>query len=83
MLRGGIAAQTLGDELVLLDLGSEQYFGLNAVGAFLWPYFQRGSSLDEATAAVLEEYDVTPEAARRDVLTFIEQLRAAGLLAAL
>ena len=48
----------VGDETVILHLGSGTYFGLDAVGARIWQLMGEGKSLDEICDVVLDEYDI-------------------------
>lgn len=72
--------QVTGTESVLLDLRSERYFGLNAVGTRVWQLLAADPSLELAYQTLLKEYDVGDEQLAQDVLTLVAQLAAAGLL---
>ena len=61
-------------ESVLLNLDTENYFGLNAVGSRMWELLTSTSSIEDAYASLLEEYEVEPDELRRDLDTLIEQL---------
>ena len=66
-------------EMVLLDLSSGTYFGLNEVGARIWTLLHHGGSLRDAFDAALAEYDVSPNAFERDLLGLVRELCARGL----
>ncbi len=53
---------------------------LNETGAYLWHLLE--SPTDEAAlmAAMLRDYDIDQETAQRDLQTFLNTLRKAGLL---
>jgi hypothetical protein len=70
------------DEVVLLDMASEQYFGLDAVGACVIEAIQGGATVDGAVAAVFEEFDAPEDQIRTDVVALVEDLMASGLLVA-
>ena len=54
---------------------------LNSTGAFLWYKLAEGErTRDELLSLMLDEYDVTPEVALRDITAFLESLRDAGIL---
>jgi hypothetical protein len=72
--------QEVGGETVLLDLGSEEYFGLDAVGTRVWQLLSGGASVGQAIDALLEEYDVEREVLEGDVERLIGDLVAAGLV---
>jgi hypothetical protein len=73
--------QRTGDEAILLDLASEHYFGLNAVGTRLWELLQQDGDMSAAYRTLLAEYDVTPERLEQDLLALLGQLSDAGLVA--
>ncbi len=61
-------------ESVLLNLDTENYFGLNAVGSRMWELLTTSPSIEQAYVTLLAEYDVEPDALRRDLDALIEQL---------
>lgn len=48
---------------------------LNTVGSLVWDRIDGTCTVAQLVQLVLDEYDVAPEEARRDVLNFIERLR--------
>jgi hypothetical protein len=68
------------DEVVLLDMTSEHYFGLDAVGARVIDAIQCGTDIDGAVAAVFDAFDAQEDQIRTDVLALVEDLVARGLL---
>ena len=77
---GHVMVRQLGDECVMLDMASGYYFGLDAVGARIWQLLSETSSLAEIVERLAQEYDVTPEQAESDLVRFVEELKANGLL---
>ncbi|WP_198032509.1 PqqD family protein [Aerolutibacter daejeonensis] len=75
-----VRMQVTGTESVLLDLRSERYFGLNAVGTRVWQLLTANPSLQAAHQAVLQEYEVGADQLAQDMLTLVAQLAEAGLL---
>lgn len=72
--------QEVGGEAVLLDLASEQYFGLNVVGARIWDLLDGHSRLDRILAQLCEEFDAEPARIETDLLALAAQLAEAGLV---
>ncbi len=66
-------------QMVLLNIETEQYFGLNQVGADI---VTRLTTLPFASAfsALTRDYEVDPEILRRDTDNLVESLVKAGLL---
>ena len=53
---------------------------LNETGRFLWDFFLKDHTVDEAVAALLSEYDVEESIARADVERFAEILQTNGFV---
>ena len=72
--------QNLNDELVILDLESGKYFGLDPVGARIWTLIGEHGSLIKVLGAMLEEYNASQEQLERDLLKLVEELAAQKLV---
>jgi hypothetical protein len=70
----------LADEIVLLDLKSGVYHGLEAVGARIWELLASPVSVRQVRDTLLEEYDVDSHQCEQDLLQLIEELRNHGLV---
>ena len=54
---------------------------LNGTGAFLWNLLcERDMTEEELLSAMLSEYDVEEDIARKDILAFKDKLMSSGLL---
>jgi len=71
--------QEVAGEAVLLDLKSEQYFGLDAVGVHLWRALESDPSVAVAHQRILELFDVEATQLERDLLALLADLEKAGL----
>src|SRR5262245_42941271 len=67
-------------ESVLLNLKSENYFGLDPVGTRMWTLLTTSDSIQSAYEALLDEYDVGADKLRLDMQGLIEELIANGLM---
>ena len=78
----GIVFQSLQDELVLLNLHTGVYFGLNPVGARIWHLIQshQPAPLKNVLNALVDEYDVQPDRCTGDLLSLIARLEENRLL---
>jgi hypothetical protein len=72
--------QEVGGEMVLLDMASENYFGLDSIGARIWQMLGEGLNLAEVVASLFEEYEIDAETLETDVCEFIDSLQEAGLI---
>jgi hypothetical protein len=68
------------DEMVLLDMKSEKYFGFDEVGAAIWQAMKKKDSLTEVYEVLLAEYRVKPEILKRDLLDFVKELEERGVI---
>ncbi len=75
-----VMTRQVGDETVLLHLGTGTYYGLDSVGQSIWLLMRDGKTLADICDLLLEEYDVTREALTRDVLELADKLLAQGLI---
>lgn len=70
----------LGDETVILHLGSGIYFGLDAVGTIVWERLQKGDTPEAAIAHVRATFDDAPATVEADVTGFLAQLLEHALI---
>jgi hypothetical protein len=70
----------LAGEVVLLNLQSGVYYGLDTVGSRVWQLLMESRGLDEVCAIMLDEYDVDPDALRADVKRLVGELSDKGLV---
>lgn len=70
----GVLARQLDDEIVILDLESESYYGLDDVGATMWNHLIEADSIETAYQALLQQYEVEPEQLRADLEALLGQL---------
>ena len=77
---GDVLVREVDDESVFLNLATDSYFGLDAVGTDMWRALTTTGSVQEAYEALLAEYEVDPDKLRQDLQALIEKLVAHGLL---
>jgi hypothetical protein len=77
----GVLAQEAHGKTVLLRLADGGYYALEDVGAFIWERCDGRHTLNELVAAVMAEFDGTPDAVWADVVAFLEELSDENLLA--
>jgi hypothetical protein len=68
------------DELVMLDLASSTYFGLDRIGRRIWALIEEPASVATICATLEREFDVSPETCRADVAAFVQELAGADLI---
>jgi hypothetical protein len=75
-----VLAQDLEGESVVLNLQTEQYFGLDDVGTRICQVLLEKESIQTAIDTLLTEYDVEPERLQQDVENLIKELLEHGLV---
>ena len=79
---GDVLAQEVGDEVVLLDLAGERYFGLDPVGTRIWALLPEATDLATVLDSLCVEFDAPRERIEADLLALTESLLDAGLVTA-
>ncbi len=67
-------------EIVLLNLKTGIYFGLDPVGTRAWQLIQDHGRLGPVRDAMLEEYEVSAERVEEDLLDLVTELLDNGLV---
>lgn len=69
------------DEMILLNLDTDEYFALDEVAARFVETLEPSGSIQSAAIAIVEEYDVELDAVTADLAELTTGLIGAGLLA--
>ena len=75
-----VVFRELQGEAVILNLASSTYFGLDTVGTRIWQLCEAHGSLGAVFEAMQQEFDAPVDTLRSDLLTFIDDLLAKGLV---
>ena len=75
-----VLAQELAGETVLLDLASENYFGLDTVGTRVWQLLNEGQARSDLIDILLDEYEVERAVLEKDIAELLDRLNEAGLI---
>ena len=75
-----VLSRRAGNETVLLNLDSEEYFGLEQVGARLWELVEQGVTFGEVLTNLQGEYEITPTVLEADLRSILADLAASGLV---
>lgn len=73
-------ASDLAGETVMLSMTTAHYYGLADVGARVWVLVHDPVTVAEICEIITREYDVAPERCEADVVRFLEDLAAHGLI---
>lgn len=75
-----VLCQEVSGEMVLLDLKSEAYFGLDTTGARIWQLLQSQSHLGTVLDTMLDEFEVERDQLAEDLKKLVDGLLDAGLV---
>ena len=75
-----ILAQQVGDEFVILDASTAEYYRLNEIAAKVWDLLHEGKSLKTVLHSLLDEYDVPEERLTNDLTSLFNDLQSRGLV---
>jgi hypothetical protein len=75
-----VFSQEVDGEIVLLDMESENYFGLDEIGAAFWQLLQSHEILQDVLERLLEMYDVEEAVLQKDLESFVKRLDENGLV---
>ena len=80
IIKKELIKREIAGDTILVPVGKSVYdsnglFILNELGAFIWDLLPNVDTEEEVCNLVLEEYDVQPEVAKKDVTEFFDKLR--------
>lgn len=67
-------------ETVMMNIGTGRYIGLNSVGSRIWQLLEQPSTTREIIEVLSDEYHVSEEMCRKDVLEYIQELYESKLI---
>lgn len=71
--------RVVGDEALLLDTISGNYFSLDPIATEIWLRLNKGEESDKVADAIAESYSIDTVRARADITDLISDLRDAGI----
>ena len=84
-IKDGFVVREIAGQCVVIALGaaSKNFNGmikLNSSGKFIWEKLSLGAELEDIVAAMVNEYEIDAEVAKRDATAFVEKLQGANIL---
>ena len=80
VLSSDVASADLGESLALLGLSTKTYYTVEGVGPRIFARLSEPTSVASICDSLLASFAVDRERCERDVLDFLERLRAEGLV---
>ena len=75
-----IVSRNLQGQIVLLNLKTDLYCGLDHVGAKIWHLLNKHKSLKDILNELVKEYDVSEAQCTEDLLNFVGMLKEKDLI---
>lgn len=69
-----------GEEAVILNLETSEYYSANETGAFIWELLSAGKQAGKIAEALAAEYGIAAEQAAGDTEDFIKDLARLGIV---
>jgi len=63
-----------GEEAVILNMETSEYYSANETGTFIWELFSAGTRPEKIAAALAGEYGITLDQAEQDLAAFLKDL---------
>ena len=64
----------LDDELVMMSIQNNEYYGLDNIGTRIWEIIEKPISFSDLMKIILDEYEVNENECKEDILEFLNLL---------
>jgi hypothetical protein len=70
----------VGDEVIILNMESGDYLGLNNVGAQIWELLKAPVNAHQIIDQLMQEFEVDAETCKVQTLEYLDRMKSFGLL---
>lgn len=64
---------TIDSSQVIMHVERGKYFGLNPIGKRIWELIEKPKNIEEITATLLSEYNISPDQCKVEVQEFMDK----------
>ena len=75
-----LLSSTLGEEVLMMDIESGDYLGLNSVGTAIWAAIEDFAPVNKVCEQLQQEFEIDPESCKSQTLSFLNELHQDKLL---
>ncbi len=75
-----VIMQKIDGQMVLLDMESEKYFGLDDTATAIWEAIQENKNLNQVLKTMINSYDVEEKTLEKNIVDFVGSLNEKGLV---
>jgi hypothetical protein len=72
----------VGDEIIILNMETGNYLGLNNVGSAIWEHIRTPQTIKELIGKLMIEFDVDDQTCTEQTIEYLEKISELGLLQA-
>lgn len=76
----GLQSTTVDDDLVVLNLRTNNYISIDRVGRRVWELLEKPTRVGDLIAALAEEFEADPSIVEADVTAFLGELDDEGMV---
>jgi hypothetical protein len=69
-----IIGSEVDDEVILMSIDNEKYYGLDDIGSSIWKKIEKPASVSEIVDALLKEYLVDEITCTKEVIKFLQEM---------
>ena len=75
-----LMSNELGDELVIMDVESGNYIGLNKIGYVIWQLLANPAQVKDLVKELANKYNVLPAECEADTIAYLEKMASLKLI---
>ncbi len=75
-----VVFRDLDDEMIIMDMNTGKYFGLNETGAKIWALLDKYQKPKKVIDELLTEYNLSEDECEREVKQFLQAILNKGLI---
>ena len=69
-----VFASEIDEEVVMMNVDTGRYYGMDTVGSRIWELIAEEIQVKDVIEKLMEEYDVSEEQCKSDVIEFLSEL---------
>lgn len=75
-------ANPVGEEMVIMDMKSGNYIGLNPVGVHIWKLIEQPTAVSDLIAKLMHEYEIDEATCKEQTTEYLNKMLEQGLIIA-
>jgi hypothetical protein len=72
--KDGLLISELGNEMVMMDIESGNYIGLNETGRIIWELIEQPIKVDDLIKQLITRYDTSYDECSRDTIEYLNKM---------